>query len=275
MNKEILFVIFCAVAMPIVYFMYLEGFDPDDLREVPREFIAQTRDIVSPEKKSEVVLESENVLEFLENLPEAQDDGPRNTASQDVVETATYEVVLDMYWSEGTHGGYFPEDAHVSPFIVWTHTGRNRLFAPGEEASLGLEKMAELGGSVTLEKEIQKEIIQKSIATYVISDRIDVPGVGREMISVPKTHASITMVAMIAPSPDWFLAINEVDLVDDNGEFIESARIPFTLYDAGTEDGTGFSFKNKPTSPLGVISRLEVIPVSLLPPFGEVRLNKI
>jgi len=274
MNKQILWVMLIAVAMPIVYFLYLEGFDPKDLKSVPQDFVNQAIDIFTSEEKERS--EAEEALDFLRDLPEVEDSEKiEKEVIRETVESAIYEVTLDMDWSGTTHAGYFPDGAHVSPFVAWTHLGGNRIFCLGEPSSAGMEKMAELGGTVTLELEIEEEISKNVIATYVTSNRIDVPGMEKENIEVLETHTSITLVSMLAPSSDWFLSVQEISLVNQNGEFVESLEVPFVFYDAGTEEGKDFSAKNPATEPQGVITKLETLPLGSLPPFGKVRFNKI
>jgi hypothetical protein len=62
---------------------------------------------------------------------------------------------------------------------------------------------------------------------------------------------------MIAPSPDWFLAVENFNLFDE--QWIQSADIPVILYDDGTEQGNDFSINNESTQPRGTIQRMDQI----------------
>ena len=54
---------------------------------------------------------------------------------------------------------------------------------------------------------------------------------------------------MLAPSPDWFIGIDSVDLCD-NGTWRESMNVTMLPpWDAGTDSATGFLHSNTPTSP--------------------------
>ena len=53
---------------------------------------------------------------------------------------------------------------------------------------------------------------------------------------------------MIAPSPDWFVGFNNLNLVE-NGEFIESRVIQFKPYDSGSDSGVSFASDNQDTQP--------------------------
>ena len=61
---------------------------------------------------------------------------------------------------------------------------------------------------------------------------------------------------MIAPSPDWFVGVSGVSLLDGADEWRQSHVVELFPYDAGTEDGTEFSLSNPDTNPQGVIARI-------------------
>ena len=53
---------------------------------------------------------------------------------------------------------------------------------------------------------------------------------------------------MIAPSPDWFVGFNNLNLVVD-GEFVESKVVQFVPYDSGSDSGVSFASDNLDTQP--------------------------
>jgi len=61
---------------------------------------------------------------------------------------------------------------------------------------------------------------------------------------------------MIAPSPDWMIFINSIELRDSNNwkSFIS---LDLFAYDAGTEEGDTYSMTNAETIPQGEISSLQ------------------
>ena len=61
---------------------------------------------------------------------------------------------------------------------------------------------------------------------------------------------------MIAPSPDWFVGVSGVSLLDAANEWRQSHVVDLFPYDAGTEDGTEFSLSNPDTNPQGVITSI-------------------
>ena len=54
---------------------------------------------------------------------------------------------------------------------------------------------------------------------------------------------------MLAPSPDWFVGIDSLDMCN-SGKWRESMNVTMLPpWDAGTEDGTAFSTNNAATNP--------------------------
>ena len=68
------------------------------------------------------------------------------------------------------------------------------------------------------------------------------------LITVDRDHPWASHISMIAPSPDWFVG-NHVNLLGDDGAWIDEITQDFGQYDAGTEDGDGFSTNNPATDP--------------------------
>ena len=68
-------------------------------------------------------------------------------------------------------------------------------------------------------------------------------------VEVTANFSKVSIITMLAPSPDWFIGIDSLDLCD-NGKWRESMNITMLPpWDAGTEGGTGFSTSNTATSP--------------------------
>ena len=69
-------------------------------------------------------------------------------------------------------------------------------------------------------------------------------------------HPRLTLTSMIAPTPDWFVGVSGLSLLDSSGNWRDSVTVDLYPWDAGTEDGTGFSLTNDPTDPQGVIASI-------------------
>ena len=84
--------------------------------------------------------------------------------------------------------------------------------------------------------------------------------------SVTDAFPLVTLATMIAPSPDWFVGVSGLSLQDDHddhGHWLDSHTVDLFPYDAGTEEGTMFSFDNADSMPAGsIMSAKDVAPFS-------------
>lgn len=163
--------------------------------------------------------------------------------------TATYRVVYNASWAADTHPETLPPGPHVSPIVVISHSGEDDLFASGSLATDGIEMMAETGATGVLQNEIGG---QPSILDSAIGTRIDVPGSNSLEIKLDQDHSLLSAVSMLAPSPDWFVAVSNVELFQ-NGQWLEEVELTMGPYDAGTDSGATFTADDLDTNPAGTI----------------------
>ena len=55
---------------------------------------------------------------------------------------------------------------------------------------------------------------------------------------------------MVAPSPDWFLGVNSLSLLEE-GSWVDSVVIELFAYDAGTDSGAIYTSPDEATDPRG------------------------
>ncbi len=168
---------------------------------------------------------------------------------------ATYSVTFQGAWTTTVTSGGVPSGAHFTTLIGGVHNAEVTFLREGGMASAGVESMAELGGTPTLESEINAAmpnafaVIEQSIASGgTATATVD--------ITLPTDHPRVTLLSMVAPSPDWFVGVSGLTLLDDQGDWLASRVLNLYPWDAGTEEGTEFSLSNSPTSPQGVITSL-------------------
>ena len=164
-------------------------------------------------------------------------------------QTAIYMIEYNVPWSISTHPETLPPGPHVSPIVVVAHTNENDLFTAGTVATDGIEIMAETGATKVLVDEMSDN---SSILNSVIGTRIDVPGSNTLKLEFDQDHSLISAVSMLAPSPDWFVAIDNVELFK-NGQWLEKIELTMEPYDAGTDSGTTFTAGDFDTSPAQTI----------------------
>lgn len=157
-------------------------------------------------------------------------------------DVATYTVTFTSTWSAETHpGASFPANAHFSPLIGATHNVSATFWLSGTLASLGMEQMAETGGTSTL----RSEFVAAGAAVHEIITGFGLatsPGqVTIPAFTVSDTHPFVTLVTMIAPSPDWFVGVHDLALRDEQGGWHDKVVITLYPYDAGTDDGAEYT----------------------------------
>ena len=175
--------------------------------------------------------------------------------------TATYRVTFESTWSQATHPTDFPgASAHYSGLVGATHAEGVRLWAPGELASPGLKRMAETGGKGTLLAEVEALVDAGDAGRELSGGPIGrSPGSVTYAFDVDDSHAYVTLVSMIAPSPDWFVGVDGLALRDENG-WVAEISTPLYVYDAGTDSGASYTSANAATDPSEAIARIEESP---------------
>lgn len=168
----------------------------------------------------------------------------------------TYSVRFDSEWSASTHPSTFPSNPHMSPLIGATHSASYSMWAPGQTARTGLEAMAETGGTVSLRAEVETRISFGSAFSVISGGGIGVsPGAVETTFEIAASHPLVSLVSMIAPSPDWFVGVHDVSLVE-NGEWVSSLTLDLFPYDSGTDSGDRYTSANADTNPAEPIAAL-------------------
>ncbi len=135
----------------------------------------------------------------------------------------------------------------------------------GGISSPGFENVAELGSNSMFFSEINTAINNETASSL-----IDGPGLSSalgsmiiEEVTTTNEHPLISLVSMIAPSPDWVIAINSIPLRDDTESWVDEITIDVYPYDAGTDSGTDYTSSNMDTNPKEPISSLQgILPFS-------------
>ncbi|MEM7800628.1 MAG: spondin domain-containing protein, partial [Chloroflexota bacterium] len=173
--------------------------------------------------------------------------------------TATYEIVFESTWSPQTHPFVgFPSNEHYSPLIGATHNDAMVFWEVGGFATDGIELMAETGGTSDLRDEVD-DAINNGMADQIVSGTgmsSSPSSISIDSITVSSDFPNLTLVSMIAPSPDWFIGVGSLSLQDDDDQWINTLEVPLFPYDAGTEEGDTYSLNNDPTNPQEAISRI-------------------
>ncbi len=174
--------------------------------------------------------------------------------------TATYRVTFTATWSADTHPQDFPPNPHFSGLIGATHNSAVVFWAPGELASLGIKNMAELGNKSALTSEVRQAMDAGTADQVLDGGSIgSSPGSRRMTFEIKPEYPLVTLTSMIAPSPDWFVGVRGLALLE-NRNWVDSLTIDLFVYDAGTDSGPTFTSPNQPTNPPELIARIETGP---------------
>lgn len=178
-----------------------------------------------------------------------------------------YEVTFDATWSNQTHQ-YLPPNPHFSGMIGGTHDSRRAFWRLGDIASDGIERMAEIGSKSPLDSEINTAI-RGGLAYRLISGGGVGPSPGSvsTVFNMNSSHPLVTLVSMIAPSPDWFVGVSGMPLFE-NGRWLDNVVVPLPPYDAGTDSGPDFTSPNADTNPPDPITEITGFPFENTQPLG-------
>jgi hypothetical protein len=163
----------------------------------------------------------------------------------------------------------FPNRPHFSGLIGGTHNANVAFWEVGGLASPGIQAMAELGRKSPLDSEVESAI-QAGDAFAVISGGGIPLSPGSVTVTFPASseYPLMTVVSMIAPSPDWFVGTNGEPLIE-GGAWRSSFVVDLDPYDAGTDSGGTYSAPNQPTSPQEAIHSLTATSIFAgTPPLG-------
>jgi spondin N len=163
--------------------------------------------------------------------------------------TAQYTVTFDAAWSQATHPASFPPGPHWSPLVGGTHNASVSFWGAGQIASQGIEDMAELGATTPLANEVNAAITAGTAASVILGGGISPsPGSTSVSFTIQQGDPLVTLVSMIAPSPDWFVGVSGLPLLE-NGEWVNRKTVTLWLYDAGSDSGTNYTSPNQDTNP--------------------------
>jgi len=160
-------------------------------------------------------------------------------------QSVEYRVTFTGTWTANDSSSY-PFSAHFSDLVGVTHPPGNPFWKSGNLATQGVEDVAELGFNSALESELRADSQNGPIVTF--SSLFQLPNSDTLELTFDPDKPNITLISMVAPSPDWFVGVSDLSL-RNNGQWIQSLSVDLHPYDAGTEDGDTFSLSNPETVP--------------------------
>ena len=191
----------------------------------------------------------------------AAPDSPIASAS------ATYRVTFHTDWTQAAFPTMFPADRHFSGLVGATHNNSVAFWEDDRLASRGIQNMAERGQKTALLDEVA--VAQQAGHAESALSGGGIAATETDVVlefTITQTHPLVTLVSMVAPSPDWFVGVSGIALFQ-NGEWASERRFDLEPWDAGSDGGVTFLSADLPLTPRPPISRIVTAPLS---PSGRV-----
>ena len=175
-------------------------------------------------------------------------------AAMPVVQPATYTVIVKSRWTRENHPFEYPSAGalsgpHFSGVIGASHDTSYTLFAEGRAPTPGLENLSEQGKHGPLDDEIRAAITAGSAGALFESGPLrNFTDSIVTTVSVDAAHPLVSLVAMVAPSPDWFTGVAAVNLLE-NGAWVGERTLELRAWDSGGDDGTTYKAADRDTDP--------------------------
>ncbi|WP_179320134.1 T9SS type A sorting domain-containing protein [Winogradskyella helgolandensis] len=172
---------------------------------------------------------------------------------------ASYDIEFTSTWNSNDHGP-LPSNAHWSDLVGTNHNSSVTFIDIGGSASPGIKDVAELGDNVIFNTEVQTAINAGDAEQWLsvsFDDYAAISSASLVDVVMSIEYPLLTLTSMIAPSPDWMIAVSNLNLWDTNtNNWKETFTIDLYPYDAGTKEGYNYSGDNIATEPSGVITNV-------------------
>lgn len=178
---------------------------------------------------------------------------------------AQYKVIFQNLLTPAKFGSKIPDDGLVfSPLAGVSHSNRKSFLTVRGFASPTVEEIAETGSNTNF-LERANAMRPRGVLSVAGGPGPVMPGEsGILMLDVDCNHTFVTVLSMIAPSPDWIVQINNMNMFDEEeGGFVKLSAGNLIAYDAGTDDGGDF------TPPMDTSLDLPTMPRENIAPLVE------
>merc|ERR1740139_1065134 len=137
--------------------------------------------------------------------------------------------------------------------LMASHNKKYTMFSqsPHKEASVGVQNVAEFGGTGTLKNELNaagKAVNDITTASSSLFPTLNNPSKNIGQLEMDISHRMISSISMIAPSPDWFTGLSNYRPIKD-GKWLESFTVDTYPWDAGTDSGNTYAARDSATNP--------------------------
>lgn len=163
---------------------------------------------------------------------------------------ANYDITFESVWNSADHGT-LPETPHWSALVGANHNNNISFLKLGDIATQGIEDIAETGNfDIFKDDEVNPNITNGNVEQFINGGGLGsaVGTISINGLQISETFPLITLVSMIAASPDWIITIYDLNLRSENNAVNNGWKETFSLdlfvYDAGTDDGMEYESPN-------------------------------
>ncbi len=192
--------------------------------------------------------------------------------------SAEYSLTFLSNWSVETHPESFPLNPHYSRLVGATHRPESIIWAPGKPATNGVKQVAEKGLNSKFKKEIDWAIKTGQASSYIDAPDMKLsPGKVDTRFTVSTDFPLVSVLSMIAPSPDWIVGASGLSMCE-NANWVLEKVVVLRAYDAGTDAGQSYLAKDKPEAEKQIVEYLKSDLYSIngqVPAFGELRFELV
>lgn len=165
--------------------------------------------------------------------------------------TATYDIVFTSTWNATEHTS-IPSNAHWSRLVGANHNSNVSFINTNSMVSDGIELIAETGVNDTFKNtDVQNAINAENAEQYILGPTLETATgtISITGLTVSDQFPLLSLFTMVAPSPDWMVVIDDIELKDSSGNWKTLITIPaLYVYDAGTDGGSNYTSNNANTN---------------------------
>mmetsp|Transcript_4534 Transcript_4534/g.6713 ORF Transcript_4534/g.6713 Transcript_4534/m.6713 type:complete len:384 (-) Transcript_4534:92-1243(-) len=173
-------------------------------------------------------------------------------SGKNVALPAEYTVTFQSLWSSMNHPPDYPSNnAHWSNIVAASHAAEYSMWWDGGNASQGVIDVAERGSTGVLKTELEQN---SAVKTSQIIPNFS--GSSTFTIQANASYPLVSLISMIAPSPDWFAGLYDLKLISKYNQWLKKFEIDIYPYDSGSDSGTTYTSANAATSPTQPIYRI-------------------
>ena len=131
-----------------------------------------------------------------------------------------YDVIAECEWTAATHPTDYPSNAHFSNMCGTVHNSAYQMWHINGTATPGVKSIAETGSCATYSSEAanceaENSCLENSYFAWAcVAGEANNPSVCTfsGSFKVTNTYRRVSMLSMLAPSPDWIIGLDSVDL---------------------------------------------------------------